>query len=362
MLEKFEHGGDVYSAIRQWQVPLEALYDFSANINPLVTVPWLKHKLDAYWEQILHYPDPNYLDLLKTLSVYHGVNLDTLALGNGATSLIHGLVKVLDPKRALLIAPTFSEYEKALLHVDCTIDYVEGTVRSGLYTLEDVKAKGDGYDILFLCNPNNPTGQLIKQHELVEFIKSVAVNQYVVIDEAFIDFTPEGEANSLIPFCAQFENVIVLRSATKFYGIPGLRLGYLISSNVRVIKALVAVTPIWQINVFAAAVVMEGLKDLSFQLETRLLIAKNRKWLYDELTQLGFCVYESEVNYMLIYMDPTKWPVVKVKAYLARYHVLIRDCSNYRGLPQGMYRIAVKGQDANAHLVKAFTAMSVLLE
>lgn len=349
-MEKYQHGGDVYSAVERFGIPLEQICDFSANINPLVTVPWLKAKLAPFWEQVLHYPDPQYRELYKGIATYHGMDLDQIVLGNGATPLIYQLVETLKPQKARVSAPTFAEYEKALRHVGTQVTYMPVSAHDLSIDPQKLFSDLDGETMIFLCNPNNPTGNLVPLQDLVTALEMLDPKVTVVVDEAFIDFTPLGEAQSLTRYLDQFSNVVILRSATKFYGMPGLRLGYLLCGNVELANSIRLSQPIWQINVMAAGLVQSGLLDLEFQEATRLYVAEEREFVTDALIQLGFKVYPSVVNYILV-VPPQG---LDVQEALAPVYALARSCDNYVGLPEGLWRLAIKSHDDNLKMIGAF--------
>ena len=228
---RYKHGGDVYGAKRYLNCELSELLDYSANINPLVSVEWIKERLTPYWERVLHYPDPENLELMEAISDIHGVAPSQIVLGNGATPLIHQLVQALMPDVARLSAPTFGEYQCALDKLAIPVSYAkcdEKTLQVSLEDLANIDLSPGQRGLVFLCNPNNPTGQRFEVGEVLKLLERLPVGCYLVVDEAFVEFTLAGEVNSLSPYIAKFSNLLVLRSATKFYGMPGLRLGYLL--------------------------------------------------------------------------------------------------------------------------------------
>lgn len=344
---QFHHGGNIYEAARRWAVPLDAITDYSANINPLVTTKWLQEHMKPIIPQILHYPDVHYTKLVEVISAFHGVDLRQVVVGNGATELIHQICSVVKPKRVALVAPTFAEYEKAALKQGSEIHRVYAdpeTLAVGLDTFFEALKE---VDLAFLCNPNNPTGLMVSSTALKEGLMNRKDKAWVVIDEAFIDFTEDGDKISLVNHLSKMNRVLVLRSATKFYGIPGLRLGYLISSEPGMADALKLTLPIWHINVMAAGIVANVLMDGDFRQQTVDYIAYERNELQEALEALGCKVYASTVNYILFYEASTiDW----VDA-LATFHVMIRDCSQFKGLSKGFYRIAVKTRAQNRQLI-----------
>lgn len=349
-MEKYQHGGDVYTAAERFGVPLDQICDFSANINPLVTIDWLKAKLAPFWEQVLHYPDPHYKTLYEGIATYHGVPSEQIVLGNGATALIYQLVETLKPLKARVSAPTFAEYEKALRHVGAQVTYLPASANDLSIDPQQLFGNLDGETVVFLCNPNNPTGNLVPLQDLVAALEVLDPKVTAIVDEAFIDFTPLGEAQSLTRHLERFSNVVILRSATKFYGMPGLRFGYLLCGNAGLAMRMRLSQPIWQINVMAAGIVQEGLLDLEFQEATRLYVAKEREFVTGALKALGFKVYPSLVNYVLV-VPPHDFDV---QGALAPIFALARSCDNYVGLKEGLWRLAIKSHEDNLKMIDAF--------
>ncbi|MCK8059759.1 threonine-phosphate decarboxylase CobD [Fusibacter sp. A1] len=348
-MKKFEHGGAVYRAAHEWGVDIDEVLDFSANINPLVTVELLNRWTAPYMKQILHYPDVEYHELKEAICNYHQTNREQLVLGNGATELIHALIRYLKPKTARLTAPTFGEYEKALCSVGAEIELIGTASECLTVDLDRLFDDSEGVDVIFVCNPNNPTGKKICTDALKEKMSILHKNTTCIIDEAFIDFTIEGEKNSVVDMLSQCPNVIILRSATKFFGIPGLRLGYLMSDNQRLVESLTETMPVWHINVLAAGVVIEGLKDKDFHDRTRRYVDTERKFIEKGLEGLGIHYYKSCVNYLLI-KSPIRHPLDQA---MAPYKILVRSCENYNGIRENIYRIAVRTRMENERLLFA---------
>lgn len=351
-MSNYKHGGDVYGAMRDLGLPLSALIDYSANINPLVDAAWIKALLEPYWEQVLHYPDPENVALTMAIANRFGVSPELVVLGNGATPLIHQLVETIKPDRARLCAPTFGEYGKALERSRVPVDYaycdVE-TLQVDCAALADIPLARGERGMVFLCNPNNPTGQLTPVAEVIELLSKLPKNCYLIVDEAFIEFTAAGEANSMVAYLASYSNLVILRSATKFLGMPGLRLGYLLAGDPVLASALKDALPIWQVNVLAAGLYMEGMKLRDLRRRTVDFVVLERQHLREALVARGFSVWPSESNYFMV-RPPAG---MDLGALLYQQGILVRCCDNYAGLPKGLYRLAVKTSEDRAKLVMA---------
>lgn len=350
--EAYKHGGDVYGAMRTLGLPLCEIIDYSANINPLIEVSWLRETLSQYMERVLHYPDPENTELVLAIARRFQLAPDNIVVGNGATPLIAQLVNAIKPDRARLQGPTFGEYEKALRRAQVPISYGicdPKTLSIDLDTLAIQDLMPGEIGLIFICNPNNPTGQMWSVEALVSFLERVPSSCYVVVDEAFIEFTRGGEVNSVVPYLQRFSNLIVLRSATKFFGMPGLRLGYLLTGDKGLAQEMVRDLPLWQINVLASALYIEGIGRHRLQVETADLIHREREVLMGALSERQFEVWPSWANYFVV-RPPRE---IDLSARLLGFGILVRSCDNYVGLPKGLYRFAVKGPNERDKLLKA---------
>ncbi len=346
-MKKFEHGGKLFRAAADLAVPPCQIVDFSANINPLVTVDKLKQWAADCWPRALHYPDVDYLELRRALAAYHATSVDYIVVDNGATPLIDAVVRALQVDRARLTAPTFGEYERALLNngVATEVVYSGAQYRVDLMRLFD---NGADSDLIFLCTPNNPTGEQIAQRDLVAQLARLPRSTFCLVDESFLSFTEGGEVDSMSHLLARFENLIVLRSATKFFAIPGLRMGYLLTANAALRDRLLQILPIWRVNCMAETVVINALGDLTFQEESRAYIGAQRNYLSEQLSALGMVVFPSSANFILFKSTFN----LDLYQLLYRRGILIRRCQNYRGLTAQHYRVAVKDEVSNRRLIE----------
>ncbi len=345
-MNTFEHGGKIFRAAADLGLAVADITDFSANINPLASGAKIAEWATDCWQKVGHYPDVDYTELRQAIADYHGVTAQQVVVDNGATPLIEAVVRALNVRCGRLMAPTFVEYERALRRMAADIDIV--AARSDLSVpLDGLLTGAERYDIIFICTPNNPTGQTVPLTQLVAFLEQLPSTTYCMVDESFLPFSSCGEDGSLASILERFSNLIVLRSATKFFGIPGLRIGYALTSNVELQRQLAATLPIWRVNAIAEQVVINALKDVDFHVETRRYIAEQRAYLTEQLSALGFNVYPSDANYLLFKSND------KRDLYHLLYDraIIIRRCQNYHGLDDGYYRIAVKTASANQKLI-----------
>lgn len=335
----YDHGGDVYGFEKQ-------LIDFSANVNPFGMPESAKSAIIKNLDKYHAYPDPFCRKLTEETAKYYNINKKHIIFGNGAGDIIYRLVLSYKPKSALLIAPTFSEYEKALILTGCKIDYY--ILDSELKIKEDILNMIEDKDIIFICNPNNPTG-ITCDEKLMDKISTKAEKEksLLVIDECFLDFTGQKE-KSLINTADKNKHLFILKAFTKFFGMAGLRLGYGICGNEKIIEDIRFTLQPWSVSSAAQDAGIAALNDKEYQEKTINYIKKQRDYLKSELKNIGLKVYDSETNYILFYVEDEN-----LKEKLLEHNILIRDCSNYKGLKTGFYRIAVKHEEDNKKLVDA---------
>lgn len=333
------HGGDIYRN----KVEL----DFSVNINPLGIPETVKTALEAAITDCSCYPDIRHEALKQAIAAMTGAKEAHILCGNGASELFLAIVHGVKPKKILIPVPSFFGYEKAAEASDAEILYYEMQEKDGFCLNRGIfEALSEEVDLLFLANPNNPVGNLLRPDFLEELLRHCLEKQItVVLDECFIEFTQKLESDSFLPKVEKFSNLIVVRAFTKIFSIPGVRLGYLVCENPQLFKAIERQLPEWNLSVFAQRAGAAATKESAYLAETVKQVQKEREYLTKELQKLGITVYPAEANYLLLY---TKVPLSE--ALLAR-GILIRDCENYRGLSKGYYRIAVKQRVENERLL-----------
>lgn len=350
---EYKHGGDVFGAARKFNCHPQEICDFSANINPLGPSPKamaaLKDKLDL----IKHYPDPRCTELRHSLARYLGLPSENMLFGNGVSELIYLLARVKGYRRAVVCAPTFVEYGEAVNNTGGSI--IEVPIRENdSFTLPVTQLKKAlrNADIIFVCNPNNPTGRAEKVPIIQSIIKEASdKNCTIVIDEAFIDFIDQRDQYSVIPFIRKYSNLIVLYSMTKFFGIPGLRLGALLGTGT-LIKELEKAKDPWNVNILAQIAGVEALSDTEYMCKTRQLVMREKEFLFRSISRLpGLKAFPSDTNYLLIRINNENINSAILASETAKRGVLIRDCSNFSGLGDNYIRVAVKTRRENALLL-----------
>ena len=346
-----EHGGNVFAVARSLGVPPETILDFSASINPLGMAPGVKGALAGCVERLLHYPDKGAAELRDRLAAYHGVSAAQITVANGSTELIHLLPRLVGGSRGLIVAPAFAEYASALEKSGWLIDYL--TLQSqdefALSLPQLAEKLAEGYDLLFICNPGNPTGALIPKSDIAGVLELCRDNgTFLVLDEAFIDFCEEDSAKDLI---GAFERAVLLRSMTKFFAIPGLRLGYAIGAP-EIIAAVASVQDPWSVNTAAQVAGIASLSDAAYCERTRDYVSEERKRLAAGLASLpALAVFPSRANYLLAQLRNGS-SAAQLRARLLSEGVLIRDCGNFQGLEGSFFRVAVRLREENDRLLE----------
>lgn len=336
-LKDFTHGGNIYKASRETKFSKSEIIDYSANINPLGLSPKGKLAIKKSASKILNYPDPDYYELISSISDYYNVSKDYVCPGNGAIELIYAYARMKKGGRALIPAPGFVEYERALLLNSWDISFY--TDKNEIDTEE--------YNVIFICNPNNPTGKSFSRSFLISLLENSKRNNCdIFIDEAFIEFS---SYSSLADEIKKHQNLFILKSLTKFFAIPGLRLGALLTSNKFFREQHNYNKVPWNINVVAEEYIKAATKDKKYIKKTKLNIKKERKWLYNKLINIdNLKVFRTQGNYLFI-QNLSNADLCKE---LLKLGIMIRSCHNYNNLDSSYYRIAVKKRQMNKLLIK----------
>lgn len=334
------HGGDVYDG--------EIQLDFSANTNPYGTPQGVLDAITAALPRVHQYPDPYCRELVKTISEFEAVPKDWVLCGSGAAELIYSYCEALRPGRAMELAPTFSEYSLALERVGCQVERYSLKKENYFSLTEDFlpALERSRPDVLFLCNPNNPTGQVIGL-PLLEKILDVCEEQgtCLFVDECFLDLSDDGV--SLKSHLGEHPNLFILKAFTKSYGMAGVRLGYCLCAQGQLLEEMSHTVQPWNVSTLAQSAGVAALHERAFLQRTRALIPVERQWLQSQLEALGFWVCPSKANYLLFQGSQDLWE------QLRKQGIAIRSCGNYHGLGTGWYRIAVRLHGENECLIRA---------
>ena len=353
------HGGNVEEIARKYDLREEEIIDFSANINPLGPPSKVIKALKENLDKIARYPDPEAIDLREELSKYLKINPENIIVGNGAIELIHLICRVLKPEKSLIVVPAFSEYESALKSVGCKTHFFPLKSRDNLrLDIEELSRNLKNIDLLFLCNPNNPAGQLINKADMLKIADITRKRGiFLVIDEVFMDFVEDEKEETLIQEAIKRNNLFVIRSLTKFFALPGIRIGYGIG-NKRLLKKLKIHKEYWSVNALAQIAGIAALKDKEYVKKTKELISKERKFLYHKLSKInGLRPYSSVANFIFCRLTTNRVNSTIIRKKLIQKNILIRDCSSFRSLNNRYIRIAVRTHRENLHLINSFSVL-----
>ena len=334
------HGGDIYSK--------EYRLDFSANLNPLGMPEAVRRAACEGVELSVHYPDVLCRRLRGAISDAYGADPDHVICGNGAAELIFALAQAQRPGKALLVSPGFAEYELALKSVECETEFYNCTRETGFVIQEDfADLISEDIDLLFLCNPANPTGVLVPK-ELLEKIALRCAEKKVllVLDECFNGFLDDPDRASLLDKVPKNRHLFILRAFTKLYAMAGLRLGYGICSDRQLLEKMHSVLQPWNVSLPAQRAGYAAISQTGYVEESRKYVRNERNFLRASLEKLGLTCYDSAANF-LFFEGPEM-----LAQQCEKQGILIRDCSNYRGLKKGYFRIAVRKREENEELLR----------
>lgn len=339
----YQHGGDIYT--------YEGMLDFSSNINPFGPPPSVVEAVRLAAEQIGVYPDPQCRELRVHLAEQSQIPAECFVFGNGVADLIFAAALAQKPKKAVLTAPSFSEYAQALRSVGCCISYYDLKEEENFRLSESfLNCLTEEVDMVFLCSPDNPTGNVIRKELLLQIAgrcKEKGIR--MILDESFCDFQEnQGEVLSGKEV-REFSHLFLLRSFTKMYAMPGLRLGYGISQDREFLEKMEQFRQPWSVSNAAQAAGLAALSEKELPARTRAYVSEERKRMEEKLRQLGISCFPSEANYILLKSERDLFELLKER------RILIRDCENYVGLGKGYYRIAVKRREENERLLKALS-------
>ncbi|MCM3690574.1 threonine-phosphate decarboxylase CobD [Neobacillus niacini] len=348
------HGSNPQHLFKSMGLSLPEKYiDFSANINPIGPPPVLKEKWNDFFQEITVYPDPFAEKLKNRIAESEEISDDSILIGNGGAELITLVARFLQGKKVIVAEPTFSEYEKACRANLCEIQYYQMKEPDFALNMEELLPSLPNADALFLCNPNNPTGIQYSVSTILSMIEECEKqNCFVILDEAFYDFLIDY--HSFIPYINRFSNLIIIRSMTKMYAIPGLRLGYLAATS-EIIALLSNLQPHWSINTIALMAGELCLQNKDFIKETRSYIWEERERLSTFFYKNNFEITPSQVNFYLL-RDPFRKDQYSFFEFLLHKGIIPRHTFNFPGLEGNWLRFAIKSKEENSKL------MEVLLE
>jgi len=351
------HGGNVWEISEKYDIPVDQIIDFSISTNPLGVPEKAVESIRQHLNLIHHYPDPDHEWLLEALAESVGVSSNNVLVGNGSTELIYLFNEVFfeDGCEAVVPVPTFNEYKAAIERFGGNMIFIKcdsaNNFRLNLEELENALTKKTR--IIFLCNPNSPTGWLYEKSDILRIVQLAAdENVLVFVDEDYIDFVDDSKRYSMADYVKEYNNLFVLRSLTKFFGLAGVRIGFGVGSP-DLVNVLKRVIMPWSVNSLAMFAAAEAVKDTEFIKNSRLLLSKSKRQMLEMLKTVPWLkVYPSETNFLLIEIIREDLTSTQLAEGLAKKGLLIRDCEDFDGLNNKFFRVTVRRPEENRKLVE----------
>jgi len=321
-------------------------HDFSVNLNPLIKEKDLKKMLLSLATSAMRYPEERGESLVAILAKLNELNEENIVLGNGSIELFYYLPHILMPKRAFTLEPTFCEYSYIckLYNISLRQLLPKDDFLWDLSYLKNELKKGD---LLFLCNPNNPTGTLFQKDDILTLAKTGA---FIVVDEAFMDFSPENQ--SLLKVAPTLKNLVVVKSLTKIYSIAGLRLGFLVAEK-QLVSSLKKILPLWNVNGIALEVAKKMLENTKIIEQTKKYVAKEKEYLlkeFDLYDKKALKPFSSNANFLLLKSEKA----TQLMNFAKKRGVYLRDNRGFYGIDERYFRIAIKERRENRYLLNVF--------
>lgn len=352
------HGSDLEAIEKYYHIKKEDIVSFSANVNPLGISYQLRSTLADNLDAITTYPDREYTALRTCIATYAGTQPENVIVGNGSTELISLFIQTKHPKKALVLGPTYSEYEREIaLGGGTTLYYPLKEENEFHMDVEDFcKHLSDQLELLVLCNPNNPTSTAITCSQMRRILDAcLQYGIFVMVDETYVEFAPEEKEVTSIPLTNYYTNLIILRGTSKFFAAPGLRLGYAVTGNQDLIKAINTRKNPWTINSLAEIAGRLMFPDEEYIQHTRELISGERDRLFHELsTWDSVTVYEASANFILMKIRKPGVTSQDLFDHCIRKGLMIRDCSTFPFLDDHFVRFCVMLPEQNERLLEAF--------
>lgn len=341
-----DHGGQFHEYLNEIQQD-EKILDFSVNINPFGPPIQMEEIIQASFDILGRYPDPSYRKLAEEIGQYEGLHSNEVLVTNGGAEAIFLVAQHFKGKKALIVQPTFIEYERACLQYNIQVEHVLLKKETFQWPFDEIVKKLKDVHCVFICRPNNPTGTLINKEEILALlIEAERFGTSIIIDEAFVHFIPDSER--LTKWIHPFPNLILLRSLTKIYSLPGIRMGYCLSEK-DTISALKSLQIPWSVNSLAAAIIPSLLEKKSFIQRTREWLTNELEWLQSRLKQLDFHVSNASTNFYLL-KDPNHHSD-HLFLFLAKNNIIARHTHNFKGLDGEYLRFAVRSREENEYLI-----------
>jgi threonine-phosphate decarboxylase len=350
------HGSDTAAVAAFYHVPVDEIVCFGANVNPLGLSKNLKKDLAAHLDLLSSYPDRNYTTLKKVIADYCQILPEHVIVGNGSTELISLLIQTRKPQKTLVLGPTYSEYGREL-------DLVGSSIHTYLLKESDqfhldihafCEEIRKGYDLVILCNPNNPTSSALKISEIQTILDCCReAGSFLMIDETYVEFAPDINEISSMSLISSFDNLMILRGVSKFYAAPGLRLGYGATSNSQFLQDLLLMQNPWSLNSLGAYAGEKMLQDQEYIRKTRDLILSERDKMCTEISKINvLTVYPAYANFVLVKIEKEGVTSADVFEFLIKQCLMVRDCSSFKELGGEYFRFCIMAPEDNKRLLQ----------
>lgn len=352
------HGSDLEKIEKVFGIKKEEIVSYSANVNPLGISHKLREVLSQHLDAITRYPDREYTKLRQCIADYTGAQMENIIMGNGSTELISLFIQTNHPKKAMILGPTYSEYERDINLGGGTCIYFplkeENHFRLNVNDL--CHQLDDNLDLLVLCNPNNPTSSSITRKEMRRILDACMEHGiFVMVDETYVEFAPDERNVTSVSLTNYYSNLIILRGTSKFFASPGLRLGYAITGNRDVAKEINTRKDPWTINSLAEIAGQIMFRDEDYIRETKELITSERARLYQELSSWDTVrVYEPQTNFILMKILKEGVDAEILFEHCIRKGMMIRNCSTFPFLDSQFIRFCIMSPEDNDRLLEAF--------
>ncbi|MDD7114302.1 MAG: histidinol-phosphate transaminase [Lachnospiraceae bacterium] len=343
------HGGNIYKKAKELGMDENKILDYSANISPLGLPEHIRNAIIAAIDGTINYPDPECTELRKAISKEDGVEPQCISCGNGGADMLYRLAFGLKPKKVLLPVPAFVEYEEAMTAAGAEMVYY--AMKEDLLIREDITEWiTPETDLVIICNPNNPTGLLTKRELIIKVLeKAKKTDTMVMIDECFLEICREEAEYTVKPWIEQYDNLMILKSFTKLYAIPGVRLGYLLSGNPQIIEKVNRSGQAWSVSHIAQCAGVAALGNPEYKQAVIDTVEKELDFMKEELKKLPLTLYDGKANYLFFRTSG----ITDLDKQLEHYGIMIRNCSNYVNLGNDYWRVAVKAHGDNLRLIAA---------
>lgn len=349
------HGSDLEQIEKVYGIRKEEITSFSANVNPLGISPKMRETLIDRIDAITSYPDREYTELRRQIGAYIHAPYENILVGNGSTELISLFIQIEHPKKALILGPTYSEYEREIsLGGGTSLYYPLKEEDDFVLQAEDLKKYlNESVDLLVICNPNNPTSTAIPQRTMRKILDECKrCDIFVMVDETYVEFAPDYAAVDSVPLTRYYNNLVILRGVSKFFASPGLRLGYAVTGNRDLLEKINARKNPWTINSLAAVAGELMFSDTEYIAQTKALIGQERSRIYEELkTWDSVKVYEPTANFILVRILKEGVTADDLFDHTIRRGLMIRNCSTFPFLDNRYFRFCFMSPEKNDELL-----------